>query len=40
MPEEEKRQILEQIGVLTDNDLEVDLDTAIDDQTLTVSSVS
>ncbi|KAL5261543.1 hypothetical protein ACHWQZ_G007301 [Mnemiopsis leidyi] len=36
MPEEEKRQILEQIGVLTDNDLEVDLDTAIDDQTLTV----
>ena len=37
MPEEEKRQILQQIGVLTDDDLEVDLDTAIDDQTLTVS---
>ena len=37
MPEEEKRQILQQIGVLTDDDLEVDLDTAIDDQTLTVN---
>ena len=36
MPEEEKREILEQIGVLTDNDLEVDLDEAIREQTLTV----
>jgi len=36
MPESEKREILAQIGVLTDDDLEVDLDQAIRDQTLQV----
>jgi len=36
MPEEEKAEILEQIGTLTDDDLDVNVDEAIADKTLTL----
>ena len=36
MPDEEKRQILDQIGVLTDDDLSVNFEEAVNDKTLTV----